>query len=91
MLTRADPRKHVYVDCRCVPNEEVSIVVKDEGAGFSSTELSDPTGVEQLQSTHGRGIYLMKTLMDEVHFERGGTVVRMQKKCVKVYPGRRLL
>jgi serine/threonine-protein kinase RsbW len=87
-----DPRKHVYVDCRCVPNEEVSIVVKDEGAGFSSTELSDPTGVEQLQSTHGRGIYLMKTLMDEVHFERGGTVVRMQKKCVKAHrPGRRLL
>jgi serine/threonine-protein kinase RsbW len=87
-----DPRKNVYVDCRCVPNEEVSIVVKDEGAGFSSTELSDPTGVEQLQSTHRRGIYLMKTLMDEVHFERGGTVVRMQKKCAKAHrPGRRLL
>ena len=87
-----DPRKHVYVDCRCVPNEEVSIMVKDEGTGFSSTELSDPTGVEQLQSRHGRGIYLMKTLMDEVHFERGGTVVRMQKKCAKAHrPGRRLL
>ena len=87
-----DPRKHVYVDCRCVPNGEVSIVVRDEGAGFSSTELSDPTGVEQLQSTHGRGIYLMKTLMDEVRFERGGTVVRMQKKCAKAdRSGRRLL
>ena len=76
-----DPRKHVYVDCRCLPNEELSIVVEDEGAGFSSTELSDPTSVEQLQSTHGRGIYLMKSLMDEVHFERGGTVVHMRKKC----------
>ena len=87
-----DPRKRVYVDCRCVPNEEVSIVVRDEGAGFSSTELSDPTGKEQLQSTHGRGIYLMKTLMDEVRFERGGTVVRMQKKCAQAHrPGRRLL
>jgi hypothetical protein len=34
----------------------------------------------------------MKTLMDEVHFERGGTVVRMQKKCAKAHrPVRRLL
>jgi len=87
-----DPRKNVYVDCRCMPNEEVSIVVRDEGAGFSSTELSDPTSLEQLQSTHGRGIYLMKALMDEVHFERGGTIVRMRKKCAKAHrPGQRLL
>ena len=78
-----DPRKQVYIDCRCLPNEEVSIVVRDEGSGFGSTELTDPTGVEQLQSTHGRGIYLMKSLMDEVHFERGGTVVHMRKKCAR--------
>jgi len=75
--------KHVYVDCRCVPDEEVSIVVRDEGSGFSSTELPDPTAAEQLQSMHGRGIYLMKSLMDEVRFERGGTVVHMRKKCAR--------
>jgi serine/threonine-protein kinase RsbW len=78
-----DPSKRVYVDCRCVPNEEVSIVVRDEGSGFSSTELPNPTAAEELQSIHGRGIYLMKSLMDEVHFERGGTVVHMRKKCAR--------
>ena len=78
-----DPNKHVYVDCRCVPDEEVSIVVRDEGSGFSSAELPNPTAAEQLQSIHGRGIYLMKTLMDEVHFERGGAAVRMRKKCAR--------
>ncbi len=78
-----DPRKHVYVDCHCVPNEGISIVVRDEGLGFSSTELPNPTAAEQLQSMHGRGIYLMKSLMDEVHFERGGTVVHMRKKCAR--------
>jgi anti-sigma regulatory factor (Ser/Thr protein kinase) len=31
--------------------------------------------------THGRGIYLMKTLMDEVSFEEGGAVVMMRKKA----------
>jgi serine/threonine-protein kinase RsbW len=78
-----DPHKHVYVVCRCTPEEELSIVVRDEGTGFDSTVLPDPTAAEQLESTHGRGIYLMTTLMDEVQFERGGTVVRMRKKSAK--------
>ncbi len=30
-------------------------------------------------SNHGRGIYLMRALMDEVSFEEGGTVVHMRK------------
>jgi anti-sigma regulatory factor (Ser/Thr protein kinase) len=59
-----DPGKHVYVSCCCVPDEEVSIVVRDEGSGFSNTEIFDPTAAEQLQSMHGRGICLMKSLMD---------------------------
>jgi serine/threonine-protein kinase RsbW len=76
-----DPSKRVYVDLRCVPDKEVSIVVRDEGSGFSGTEIPNPTATEQLLSMHGRGIYLIKSLMDEVHFERGGTVVHMRKKC----------
>jgi len=78
-----DPNKHVHVVCRCTPDGEVSIVVRDEGAGFNSAELPNPTAADQLRSTHGRGIYLMRTLMDEVHFERGGTVVHMRKKSTK--------
>jgi anti-sigma regulatory factor (Ser/Thr protein kinase) len=35
--------------------------------------------LENLLFTHGRGIYLMKTLMDEVSFEEGGSVVQMRK------------
>jgi serine/threonine-protein kinase RsbW len=75
-----DPDKHVYVVCRCTPDGEVSIVVSDEGEGFNCTELPNPTAAEHLQSTHGRGIYLMTSLMDEVHFERGGSVVHMRKR-----------
>jgi serine/threonine-protein kinase RsbW len=87
-----DPHKYVYVNCRCMPNEEVSIVVRDEGKGFNGTELPNPTATEQLESTHGRGVYLMKTLMDEVHFERGGTEVYMRKKSAKAnHLSRRLL
>jgi len=70
----------VYVTCRCYMDGEVSITVRDQGKGFDSSALLDPTFRENLLLTHGRGIYLMKTLMDEVWFDEGGAVVMMRKK-----------
>jgi serine/threonine-protein kinase RsbW len=71
--------KRVYATCRCYLDGEVAITVQDEGMGFDSDAVLDPTFLENLLFTHGRGIYLMKTLMDEVSFEEGGSVVRMRK------------
>ena len=73
-----DRRKHVHVACRCEP-DEVSIAVKDEGTGFDTNNLPDPTAAENIGSVHGRGIHVMKALMDEVRFEEGGVVVHMRK------------
>jgi serine/threonine-protein kinase RsbW len=70
----------VHVECRYYMDGKVSISVRDEGQGFDSNAIPDPTAPENRLSTHGRGIYLMKTLMDEVSFEKGGTVVRMWKR-----------
>src|SRR5580693_3847024 len=75
----ADSCKSVYVACRCYMDGEVSITVRDQGRGFDSNAILDPTLLENLLFTHGRGIYLMKTMMDEVSFEEGGSVVRMRK------------
>jgi serine/threonine-protein kinase RsbW len=75
-----NPRKHVYVRFRCKP-DEVSIAVKDEGRGFDIKKIADPTAPENTGSVHGRGIYLMKALMDEVRFEEGGVVVHMRKSA----------
>jgi serine/threonine-protein kinase RsbW len=75
-----DRRKHVHVTCRCEP-EEVSIAVKDEGKGFDLNKLPDPTVPENITSVHGRGIHVMKALMDEVRFEEGGVVVHMRKSA----------
>ena len=72
--------KRIYVECRCYMDGEVSITVRDEGRGFDSGAVQDPTFLENLLFTHGRGIYLIKTLMDEVSFEEGGAVVIMRKK-----------
>lgn len=75
-----DPRKHVHIRCRCEAEVEVSIVVRDEGQGFDTNALPDPTAPGAIESSHGRGIYLIKALMDDVHFEDGGAIVRMRKK-----------
>jgi serine/threonine-protein kinase RsbW len=75
-----DAHKLVYVACRCTTDGEVSITVQDEGQGFDSNAIPDPTVPENLLVKHGRGIYLMKTLMDEVRFEQGGALAYMRKK-----------
>jgi serine/threonine-protein kinase RsbW len=77
---RKDPSKHIYLRVRCRADGEFAMVIRDEGAGFEFGSVPDPTAPEQLMSTHGRGIYLMRALMDEVSFEEGGTVVHMRKR-----------
>jgi anti-sigma regulatory factor (Ser/Thr protein kinase) len=53
---------------------EVLISVRDEGEGLDSRVVPDPTEAQRLLLTHGRGIHLMRALMDEVSFEESGTV-----------------
>ena len=80
-----DPGKRVYVSC-CCETDGVSLVVRDEGQGFDVNAVPDPTAPGHIESDHGRGIYLMRALMDEVRFERGGTVVYMRKKSAQEKP-----
>lgn len=78
---REDSQKRVYVSILCGADGEVAMTIRDEGAGFDSSSVPDPTTPERRMSTHGRGIYLMRALMDEVSFEEGGTVVLMRKNA----------
>ena len=76
---RLDPGKLVQVYCRCELGKELRLVVRDQGIGFDSDGVPDPLALENLQAEHGRGILLMRSQMDEVSFERGGTEVHMHK------------
>ncbi len=76
---RQDSKKRVHISCEIEFGGEVSIVVRDEGKGFDLTKVSDPKTIDNIEAAHGRGIYLMRALMDEVHFGRGGTEVHMRK------------
>lgn len=76
-----DPHELVHVACRCSTDGQVSITIRDQGQGFDTRAIPDPTTTENLMSTRGRGIYLMRALMDEVSFDEGGAVVHMCKKA----------
>lgn len=73
-----DPAKHVRVRAE-VDTERLVVEVADEGAGFDFEPKFDPTTPEHLEREDGRGLFLMKKLMDRV--ERvpveHGSVVRM--------------
>jgi len=55
------------------------IVVRDPGTGFEPKEVPDPLAGKNVYSHHGRGIFLINQLMDEVRFERNGTEIHMRK------------
>ena len=62
---------------------ELIITVEDEGAGFQLNEVPDPTNSANLLKESGRGIFLMRSFMDEVvweHAASGGTIVKLTKK-----------
>jgi serine/threonine-protein kinase RsbW len=77
---RLDADKLVHVRCRCTVGKGIFITVSDQGQGFDPAAVPDPVSIENLRAEHGRGIYLMKLLMDEVSFERRGAEVRMVKR-----------
>ena len=76
---KEDLQKKVHIDCHVHPGRELSFVIRDEGSGFDPLEVPDSTTAENVLSEKGRGIHLMRMLMDGVQFEDGGREVRLQK------------
>lgn len=76
---KGDPRKKI--ECSVTGDQEkgIMIVVSDPGNGFDPTSLPSPTEGQNLFSDHGRGIFLINRLMDEVQYERNGAKIRMRK------------
>ena len=76
---KADPTKTVECLVRGGRDEGILIVVRDPGAGFDPKSLPRPTEDSNLGADHGRGMFLIQSLMDEVTHEQNGTVIRMRK------------
>ncbi len=58
----------------------ILIVVRDPGPGFDPKAIPGCTVGENVYSNHGRGIFLINQLMDEVEFRKNGTEIHMVKR-----------
>ena len=77
-----DEGKVVNIVLKSSP-DAVEISVHDQGPGFNPNEVPDPTVEENILKTSGRGIFFMRSFMDEVDWflpPEGGTTVRMLKR-----------
>jgi serine/threonine-protein kinase RsbW len=77
---KSDPSKVIECDVACDDNHGMLIIVRDPGPGFDPAQVADPCQGENIFSNHGRGIYLINQLMDEVQFHKNGTEIRMLKR-----------
>jgi serine/threonine-protein kinase RsbW len=71
---RHDRRKLVRVDI-VLGREEVRIAVADEGSGFDPARVPDPTAPEFLQREDGRGLFVLRHLVDHMEFNAQGNAV----------------
>jgi serine/threonine-protein kinase RsbW len=82
----SDPSKIVFIDYSAVPETDPAdfvVAVCDQGPGFEPDALKDPLTPENMLSTSGRGVFLIRQFMDDVVIRRspdGGMEVRMTKR-----------
>jgi serine/threonine-protein kinase RsbW len=81
-----DARKLVFVEfasSQPPAPPELHIRVRDEGGGFDPAEVADPLTPENILKSGGRGVFLIRSFMDEVVLQRapeGGMEIRMVKR-----------
>lgn len=74
---KEDDSKTVKVEF-IIDNDYISIFIEDEGPGFNFYNVPDPTTPENIENIHGRGVYLMKHLADDVIFHGRGNRVELK-------------
>ena len=77
-----DPAKQVEVEVE-LEGDAVVVTVRDEGGGFDPGRVANPLAPENLLRPGGRGIFYMRSLMDDVDYRfgpEGGTEVVLRKR-----------
>ena len=87
-----DQSKRVHVEftpLEASARRGIAIRVRDEGAGFDPDSLPDPLAAENLLKASGRGIFLIRSFMDELRLQpaaEGGMEVMMVKRAAAATP-----
>ena len=80
------PRQDVVIHVEVEPASHVAIIVSDNGTGFDVKSVADPTQADGLMQPRGRGVFLMKQLVDKLHFNGIGNQVRLIVECRRDEP-----
>lgn len=75
-----NPSKHVYLRVYGGSDWGLLVAVRDDGPGFDPARVPDPREGDRLELTHGRGVFLMKELMDHVEWRKHGREVVLFKQ-----------
>ena len=76
-----DAGKSIWCAVEIEPSS-VCITVRDSGPGFEVEKIADPDHFDTKPLEHGRGIALMRGMVNEVTFDRGGSEVRLLKRTI---------
>ena len=76
---KGDINKMVTVNISADGNV-LDITVTDEGEGFEYGNLPDPTDPKNIENLHGRGVFLMRRLADNIEYNTSGNEVKMRFK-----------
>ena len=81
---KQDPDKRVTASFE-LTDDELRIQISDEGPGLDPATLPDPLAPENILKPSGRGVFLMRAIMDEVEFRRlaPGTEITMVKHRIQ--------
>lgn len=80
----SDPSKLIRITAE-VSNEEAKFTVEDEGVGFNVNDLPHPRDPENLLKSHGRGVLLIKSIMDETRYNGPGNRLIMIKRRASLF------
>lgn len=74
---KTNPKKevklHYFLD-----NKEFGFIVEDQGGGFNHENIPDPTQPGNIEKLTRRGVFLMKSLADEISFSNEGRLVKIK-------------
>lgn len=80
---KSDATKSIQCSVACDQGGEILLVIRDPGGNLNKASVADPTKGENVYSSHGRGLYLIDELMDDVEYvveKAVATEVRMKAR-----------
>lgn len=80
--SRNDSQKTVHAQAYILPNAW-QVRITDEGEGFRDEDLPDPDAIENLLEEGGRGVHLIRSIMSDVSYWRGGRMLVMSRRTDK--------